>query len=316
MKEQRIGKQHQDAGEQGRYAGEQGPDDPGHGSAGGADADALARSFEVYRSQLRAVAYRVLGSAAEAEDAVQEAWFRLSRTDAGEVENLGGWLTTVVGRVCLDMLRSRRSRAEESLESGPSTAVADEATGPEQDALLADSVGVALLVVLDALTPAERLAFVLHDLFAVPFEEVGGILGRSPAAARQLASRARRRVQGAPAPGADLARQRKVVDAFLAATRDGDFEGLMAVLDPDVVARSAAGVAAGAAQVIAGATSFPHLARLTRVAMVDGALGLVLTTEGRPERVLTFTFVRDRIAAIDIIVAPDDRLSRLTITPA
>ncbi|MFF4750708.1 sigma-70 family RNA polymerase sigma factor [Streptomyces sp. NPDC002514] len=281
--------------------------------AGASEAEALARSFEVYRPRLRAVAYRVLGSAAEAEDAVQEAWFRLSRTDAGRVENLGSWLTTVVGRVCLDMLRSRRSRAEEPLESGPPVAVAD--AGPEQDALLADSVGVALLVVLETLTPAERLAFVLHDLFAVPFEEVAGVLGRTPAAARQLASRARRRVQGAPLPGADLARQRKVVEAFLAATRDGDFEGLLAVLDPDVVARSAAGVTTGAERVVAGATRFPHLAHLTHVALVDGTPGLVMLVDGRPERVLAFTFVHDRIAAIDIVIAPDDRLSRLTVTP-
>ncbi|MFE9610364.1 sigma-70 family RNA polymerase sigma factor [Streptomyces sp. NPDC006012] len=277
------------------------------------EADALARSFEVYRPRLRAVAHRVLGSAAEAEDAVQEAWFRLSRTDAGRVENLGSWLTTVVGRVCLDMLRSRRSRAEEPLESGPPVAVAD--AGPEQDAVLADSVGVALLVVLETLTPAERLAFVLHDLFAVPFEEVAGILGRTPAAARQLASRARRRVQGAPAPGTDLTRQRKVVEAFLAAARGGDFEGLLAVLDPDVVARSAAGVTTGTARVVAGATRFSHLSHLTRVALVDGAPGLVMLVDGRPERVLTFTFVRDRIAAIDIVIAPDDRLSRLSIAP-
>src|SRR5947208_1457345 len=199
-----------------------------------ADNEFLARRFESHRSHLRAVAYRMLGSSAEADDAVQEAWFRLSRSDPRRVDNLGGWLTTVVGRVCLDMLRSRKSRAEEPLESGTGTTrVADAfAADPEQDALLADSVGVALLVVLETLTPAERLAFVLHDLFAVSYEEVAEIVGRSPVAARQLASRARRRVQGAEAHDADLVRQREVVDAFLAAAREGDFEALVELLDP------------------------------------------------------------------------------------
>ncbi|MGV4984411.1 sigma-70 family RNA polymerase sigma factor [Streptomyces sp. NRAIS4] len=276
------------------------------------DDDFLAERFEAYRGHLRAVAFRMLGSAAEAEDAVQEAWFRLSRSDTGEVANLGGWLTTVVGRVCLDMLRSRRSRGEQPLESWQPGSSAE--PDPVQDALLADSVGVALLVVLDTLSPAERLAFVLHDLFGVPFEEVGGILGRSPAAARQLASRARRRVRGAQAPEADLVRQREVVDAFLSAARDGDFDGLLAVLDPDVVARSEVGVTAGAVRVASGAKSFAHLARVAHPALVDGATGLVVYADGRLERALTFTFVDDRITTIDVLTNPAD-LSALTIEP-
>lgn len=275
-----------------------------------ADRDFLADRFEGYRGHLRSVAYRMLGSAAEAEDAVQEAWFRLHRSDTREVENLGGWLTTVVGRVCLDMLRSRRTRGEEPLDTWRPAPSAE--PDPAQDALLADSVGVALLVVLDTLSPAERLAFVLHDLFGVPFEEIGGILGRSPAAARQLASRARRRVRGADAPETDLARQREVVDAFLAAARDGDFDGLLAVLDPDVVARSDAGVTSGAAAVAAGAAGFARLARIARPALVDGATGLVVLVDGRPERVLTFAFAADRITVVDIVTAPD-RLADLTI---
>ncbi|MFE5214168.1 MULTISPECIES: sigma-70 family RNA polymerase sigma factor [unclassified Streptomyces] len=275
-----------------------------------ADRDFLADRFEGYRGHLRSVAYRMLGSAAEAEDAVQEAWFRLHRSDTREVENLGGWLTTVVGRVCLDMLRSRRTRGEEPLDTWRPAPSAE--PDPAQDAVLADSVGVALLVVLDTLSPAERLAFVLHDLFGVPFEEIGGILGRSPAAARQLASRARRRVRGADAPETDLARQREVVDAFLAAARDGDFDGLLAVLDPDVVARSEAGVTSGAAAVAAGAAGFARLARIARPALVDGATGLVVLVDGRPQRVLTFAFAADRITVVDIVTAPD-RLADLTI---
>ncbi|MFF8402752.1 sigma-70 family RNA polymerase sigma factor [Streptomyces sp. NPDC015684] len=275
-----------------------------------ADRDFLADRFEGYRGHLRSVAYRMLGSAAEAEDAVQEAWFRLHRSDTHEVENLGGWLTTVVGRVCLDMLRSRRTRGEEPLDTWRPAPSAE--PDPAQDAVLADSVGVALLVVLDTLSPAERLAFVLHDLFGVPFEEIGGILGRRPAAARQLASRARRRVRGADAPETDLARQREVVDAFLAAARDGDFDGLLAVLDPDVVARSEAGVTSGAAAVAAGAAGFARLARIARPALVDGATGLVVLVDGRPERVLTFAFAADRITVVDIVTATD-RLADLTI---
>ncbi|MFI8232238.1 sigma-70 family RNA polymerase sigma factor [Streptomyces sp. NPDC085900] len=273
------------------------------------DDELLARRFEAHRPHLRAVAYRMLGSAAEADDAVQETWFRLSRSDTGAVENLGGWLTTVVGRVCLDMLRSRRSRAEEPLEPLAGHArVADVSGGadPEQHAVLADSVGVALLVVLETLTPAERLAFVLHDLFAVPYEEVGEIVGRSPVAARQLASRARRRVQGADrVRDGDPGRRRAVVDAFLAAAREGDFEGLVALLDPDVVARSDAGVNTGAMAVAKGASSFRHFAAMARPALVDGATGLAVFVDGRLDRTLAFTFVGDKIAAIDIVTAPE-----------
>ncbi|MGW2725222.1 sigma-70 family RNA polymerase sigma factor [Streptomyces sp. NPDC001492] len=270
-----------------------------------AEKEFLARRFESHRGHLRAVAYRMLGSGAEADDAVQEAWFRLSRTDARQVDNLGGWLTTVVGRVCLDMLRSRKSRAEEPLESGAVAArVADVSGGadPEQDALLADSVGVALLVVLETLTPAERLAFVLHDLFAVSYEEVGEIVGRSPEAARQLASRARRRVQGAEARDADLVRQREVVDAFLAAAREGDFDALVELLDPDVVARTDVGVTTGAAAVAKGASSFRHFGAVSRPALVDGVTGLAVFIDGRLDRTLAFTFVRERIAVIDIVL--------------
>ncbi|MES9521147.1 sigma-70 family RNA polymerase sigma factor [Streptomyces capoamus] len=274
------------------------------------DNDFLAERFETYRGHLRAVAHRMLGSAAEAEDAVQEAWLRLSRSDVREVDNLGGWLTTVVGRICLDLLRSRRTRGEEPLDSRPPAPAGG--PDPAQDALLADSVGLALLVVLDTLSPAERLAFVLHDLFGVPFEEIGGILGRTAPAARQLASRARRRVRGVRAPEADLARQRAVVDAFLAAARDGDFDGLLAVLDPDVVARTEAGVNAGAARVAAGAASFAHLARVARAVLVDGATGLAVFADGRPERVLVFAFAAGRITGIDIVTDPA-RLADLTV---
>ncbi|MFJ4784308.1 sigma-70 family RNA polymerase sigma factor [Streptomyces sp. NPDC088794] len=267
----------------------------------------LALRFESHRSHLRAVAHRMLGSLAEADDAVQEAWFRLVRTDARQVENLGGWLTTVVGRVCLDMLRSRRSRAEEPLEVHarvPAAAGAD----PEQDTLLADSVGVALLVVLETLSPPERLAFVLHDLFGVSYEEIGTVVGRSPVAARQLASRARRRVRGAEAPGAERARQARqwqVVDAFLAATRDGDFAALVELLDPDVIARADTGVTSGATAVAEGARAYGRYARVTRPALVDGVPGIAAFVDDRVERTLTFTFVRDRIAVIDIVTAPD-----------
>ncbi|MFF9003208.1 sigma-70 family RNA polymerase sigma factor [Streptomyces achromogenes] len=274
------------------------------------DNDFLAERFEAYRGHLRAVAYRMLGSTAEAEDAVQEAWVRLSRSGSGEVTNLGGWLTTVVGRVCLDMLRSRRTRGEEPLESRLPAPSGE--PDPAQRALLADSVGLALLVVLDTLSPAERLAFVLHDMFGVPFEEIAGILGRTPASARQLASRARRRVRGVEAPEADLARQRRVVDAFLAAAREGDFEGLLAVLDPDVEARTETGVNSGAADVAAGAVSFAHLARLSRPALIDGAIGLALSADGRVAQVLAFTFAADRITGIDIIADPS-RLAELTV---
>ncbi|MCO8307579.1 RNA polymerase sigma factor SigJ [Streptomyces hygroscopicus] len=288
----------------------------------------LAEGFEAHRGHLRAVAYRMLGSLSEADDAVQEAWLRLSRSDTGAVENLGGWLTTVVGRVCLDMLRSRTARREEPLgvripdpvvsgESGP---------GPEDQALLADSVGLALLVVLETLGPAERLAFVLHDLFGVPFDEIAPIVDRTPAAARQLASRARRRVRGAaPAPDPDLARQREVVDAFLAAARGGDMEGLIALLDPDVVLRADYGGAPaapaprevrGAAAVANQALTFSRLSGsglLTRPALVNGAVGLVSSREGRPFSVLAFTVVDGRIVAIDILADPE-RLDGLDLT--
>ncbi|MFB8176270.1 sigma-70 family RNA polymerase sigma factor [Streptomyces sp. NPDC055966] len=286
-------------------------------TGGNGGLDVLAERFEAYRGHLRAVAFRMLGSAAEAEDAVQETWFRLSRSDTSEVANLGGWLTTVVGRVCLDLLRSRRTRGEQPLDTWEPVASAtqDPAQDPAQDALLADSVGSALLVVLDQLNPAERLAFVLHDLFGVPFEEVGGVLGRTPAAARQLASRGRRRVRGADAPETDLVRQRAVVDAFLAAARDGDFEGLLAVLDPDVLARGEAGTTIGATGVASGAKSFARLAAESRPALVDGATGLVRYVDDRLERALTFTFVADRIATIDIVTDPT-RLAELTIEPA
>ncbi|MFI7410493.1 sigma-70 family RNA polymerase sigma factor [Streptomyces sp. NPDC049627] len=288
------------------------------------DTDFLAQRFEAHRGHLRAVAHRMLGSTAEAEDAVQEAWFRVSRSDTTRVDNLGGWLTTVVGRVCLDMLRSRKSRAEEPLDtaappsSAPAAFASASTAGPEQDAVLADTVGVALLVVLDTLTPAERLAFVLHDLFGVPYDEVGAVVDRTPAAARQLASRARRRVQGAEPPEADRARQRRqreIVDAFLAAARDGDFDGLLDVLDPDVIARTEAGVATGAAAVARGAAMFGgSFAGAARAALVDGAAGFVVLAGGRVERALKFAFVRDRIAVIDIVTDPG-RVSRLDVRP-
>ena len=280
------------------------------------DRDWLAERFEAYRPHLRAVAYRMLGSASEADDAVQEAWLRASRATPAGVDNLGGWLTTVVGRVCLDLLRSRRSRREEPLEAN----LPDRGADPEDEALLAEGVGSALLVVLDTLGPAERLAFVLHDLFAVPFREVAAILGRSEAAARQLASRARRRVQGAQAPEGDRARQRLVVEAFLAASREGDFEALLRLLDPQVVVRAdaaATGTAAprvvrGAAAVASQALGFARRARLARLALVDGAVGLVVTPPGRPSLVLGFTIRRGLISAIDILADPE-RLRRLDV---
>ena len=276
--------------------------------------DYLAERFEENRTHLRAVAYRMLGSASEVDDAVQEAWLRLSRADTTGIDNLGGWLTTVVARVCLDMLRSRKSRREE-----PFTAEAPEpvATGPgwsspEHEALLADSVGLALLVVLNKLTPAERLAFVLHDMFAVPFEEIAPIVGRSATATRQLASRARRRVRsGAAVPDPDLARQREVIDAFLAALRGGDFEGLLAVLDPDVVVRADPAVTSGAPSEVRGAAvwarqavAFGHLAQLVRPALVNGAIGVVMAPNGRLVRALRFTIANGRITEIEVIGEP------------
>ena len=276
------------------------------------DDDFLAERFEAHRGQLRAVARRMLGSAAEAEDAVQETWVRMSRSDTTHVDNLAGWLTTVVGRVCLDMLRSRRSRAEQPLE--PEAPVPATVPDPEQDVLLADSVGSALFVVLDTLTPAERLAFVLHDLFAVPYDEIAGVIGKSPAATRQLASRARRRVRGAQATDTDQARRRELVDAFLAAARGGDFEGLLEVLDPDVVVRTEVGVTTGALAVAKGATSYSrHIVGVAAPVLVEGRTGIALLREGRVERTLAFTFVHDRIAVIDITTDPV-RAARLEIT--
>ena len=283
--------------------------------------DWLAERFAAERPQLRAVAYRMLGSLTDADDAVQEAWIRLSRSDPNAIENLGAWLTTVVGRVCLDMLRTRRSRREEPLDARMPEPIVSSPDGPdpEQEALLADSVGLALLVVLDTLTPAERLAFVLHDMFGVPFDEIGPIVGRSSTAARQLASRARRQVQGAPVPDADLTRQREVVDAFLAAVREGDFDGLLAVLDPDVVSRADRSPLPGLptlrrrAQAVAScAVSFSRLAQFARPALVNGAAGLVVAPEGRPFSVLAFTVARGKIVEIDVILDPV-RLARLDL---
>ncbi|HET6165414.1 MAG TPA: sigma-70 family RNA polymerase sigma factor [Marmoricola sp.] len=270
--------------------------------------DALAEEFEARRSRLRAVAYRMLGSFSEAEDAVQEAWLRLSRADAGDVDNLTAWLTTVVSRICLDQLRARTTRREDPLEARlPDAAVRDEGQpDPEQEAFLADSIGVAMLVVLDELSPAERLAFVLHDLFVLPFADIAPIVERSVDATKMLASRARRRVQAARAvPDPDLARQRMAVDAFQAAARDGDFEALLRVLDPDVVLRNdaAAGVlrvVRGAAAVASGAVTFQQLAAVARPVLVNGVAGVAATIDGRPYSVAVFTVAGDRIVAIDI----------------
>ncbi|MEV6954712.1 sigma-70 family RNA polymerase sigma factor [Streptomyces sp. NPDC051183] len=286
--------------------------------------DWLAKRFEDERTRLRAVAYRILGSLSEAEDAVQEAWLRLSRSDSAEIENLGGWLTTVVGRVCLDMLRTRASRREEPLEVRPvEPAPADAAraarpSDPQAEALLADSVGAAMLVVLDKLTPAERLAFVLHDLFAVPFEDIAAITERTPASARQLASRARRRVRGAETlPQPDLGRQRRIVNAFLSAARGGDFEALLEVLDPDVVARSDNGMAGalsavrGAALVARQAATFAQFAQSAQVALVGGGMGVVARVDGR-FRVMVFTIVEDRITQVSVVMAPAE-VARLDI---
>ncbi len=291
--------------------------------------DLLADRFEEHRTRLKAVAFRMLGSPSEADDAVQEAWLRLGRSDTGGVENLGGWLTTVVSRVCLDMLRSRRSRREDSLEGplgeslgarvpDPIVGRAD-GTDPEHEALLVDSVGLALLVVLETLAPAERLAFVLHDMFAVPFDEIAPVVGRSPTAARQLASRARRRVRGAAtAPDADLGRQREVVDAFLAASRGGDLDALLAVLDPEVVLRADYG-AAGASRVVRGARAvagqaltFSRFAPFARPALVNGAAGVVTAPGREPLSVMGFTVVRGKIVEIDILADPE-RLRRLDL---
>jgi RNA polymerase sigma-70 factor, ECF subfamily len=280
----------------------------------------LAEQFEAHRDHLQRVAYRMLGSTGEADDAVQEAWLRLSRAEAAGIDNLGGWLTTVVARVCLDTLRSRKSRREEPLDGEPQPAAGHErAVDPEREAELADNVGLALLVVLEALAPAERVAFVLHDMFDLPFEEIAPIVGRSPTAARQLASRARRRVHGsAKTSDADVASHRKVVDAFLAAARSGDMAGLLAVLDPDVVLRAdRAAVRLGGVAELSGAAAvaanFKGKAQQARSALVDGALGVVVAPQGRLLLVLNLTFAGDRIAAIYVVADPD-RLEALDLS--
>ncbi len=284
--------------------------------------DLMAEQFEANRTHLRAVAYRMLGSMSEADDAVQEAWLRLSRSDTSGVQNLGGWLTTVVGRVCLDMLRSRKSRREGDLRLPEPIVSREGGIDPEQEALLADSVGLALLVVLETLTPAERLAFVLHDTFGVPFDEIAPIVGRSPVASRQLASRARRRVRGATdVPDADLARQREVADAFLAAARDGDFEALLAVLDPDVVLRVDLGPlpADGSrevrgAEVVAGqALTYSRLDLRMQPALINGVAGYLSMRDGEPFSVGGFTVRNGKIVAIYILADPA-RLSRLDLS--
>jgi RNA polymerase sigma factor (sigma-70 family) len=287
-----------------------------------AESDWLAEGFERNRTRLRAVAYRMLGSFAEADDAVQEAWLRLSRSDASGVDNLAGWLTTIVARVCLNVLRSRHTRREELMGVHVPDPVVSRADGttPEDEALLADSVGLALQVVLETLAPAERLAFVLHDMFDLPFDEIAPMVGRSPATARQLASRARRRVRGADVqtPDPDLARQREVVDAFFAAAHHGDLDALVAVLDPDVVLRSdggtahpeASGVLHGAAAVAGRALMVAQPSALKRPALVNGAAGVVITLGGQPVAVMGFTVSRGKIAEIDVIIDPE-RLGRL-----
>jgi RNA polymerase sigma-70 factor (ECF subfamily) len=288
------------------------------------DQNWLAERFEANRSHLRGVAFRMLGSLTDADDAVQEAWIRLSRTDTSDVENLRAWLTTVVGRVCLNMLRSRKTRREASLETRLPDPIVSPETGmdPEQEALLGDSIGLAMLVVLESLTPAERVAFVLHDVFAVPFDEIAPVVGRTPTAARQLASRARRRVQGAPLPDVDLDGQWAVVDAFLAAARDGDFERLLAVLDPDVVVRSDGGVARpalislvrGAQAVAEQAMIFRRFAETSTRILVNGTPGgIAWNPDGSPFAVLAMTVKGGRIVAIDVLADPD-RLGHLDLT--
>ena len=277
--------------------------------------DCLAERFEEQRTHLRAVAYRMLGSQAEADDAVQDTWMRASGTETNEVENLGGWLTTIVARVCLNMLRSRNVRREESLEVHlPDPVISPvEELGPESEALLADSVGLALLVVLDSLVPAERLAFVLHDMFELPFDEIAPMVGRSPTATRQLASRARRRVRRAEIPDSDIARQRTVVDAFFLAARSGDFDALVALLHPDVILRVDSGPSRPAAStIVRGAAAVARQARLganpaavLHPALINGAAGVVITLDGRPHGVMAFTVVNDQVVELDIIADPE-----------
>lgn len=284
----------------------------------------LTERFEEHRARLRAVAYRMLGSFSEADDAVQDAWMRVSRADTSGVENLDGWLTTVVARVCLNMLRSRDRRREEPLNIRVPDPIVTTESGvdPEQEAVLADSVGLALLVVLETLTPAERLAFVLHDMFGLPFDEIAPMIERSPAAARQLASRARRRVRGqAPAPDRNLARQREVVDAFFAASRDGDFDALLAVLDDDVVLRSDGGrkrprltlTVQGARAVAEQAFVGRQLGPFVRPALINGTAGAVVVTRGGPMSVMAFTVTEGKIVAIDVLADPE-RLNQLDLS--
>ncbi|MEU1421516.1 MULTISPECIES: sigma-70 family RNA polymerase sigma factor [unclassified Kitasatospora] len=293
--------------------------------------ECLAGQFEEHRLQLRAVAYRMLGSLSEAEDAVQETWLKLDRSDVSAVQNLGAWLTTVVGRVCLDLLRSRTARREDPLD-GPdgqegAVRLPDPVVGafgvvdPEQELLMADSVGIALMIVLDTLAPAERLAFVLHDLFAVPFDEIAPILGRTSASTRQLASRARRRVQGAaPAQDGDLNRRREVVDAFLSAARGGDFDALLALLDPGIVARSDGGalrpstLRRGAAEVASQAITFARFAENARPVLVNGAPGVLSFADGKPLSLMAFTIRDGRVTALDILTDPE-RLARIDLGP-
>jgi RNA polymerase sigma-70 factor (ECF subfamily) len=288
------------------------------------DLDDLPAIFEQNRTHLHAVAYRMLGSSSEADDAVQEGWLRLSRADTSEVDNLAGWLTTVVARVCLDMLRSRKARRADSLSVHVPDPILSRDPGidPEHEAVLADSVGLALLVVLEMLAPAERLAFVLHDMFGVPFEEIAPMVDRSPDAARQLASRARRRVQGAATvPDTDLAGQRRVVDAFFAAARDGDFDALVAVLDPDIVLRSDGGamrpevsvIRRGAETVARQALMFSSLSPFVRPALVNGAAGVVVAPDGKAVSVMAFTVAGGKIAAIDVLADPE-RLAELDLS--
>jgi RNA polymerase sigma factor (sigma-70 family) len=282
----------------------------------------LARQFEDHRPHLRAVAYRMLGSLSEADDAVQDAWLRLSRADTSEVENLRGWLTTIVGRVALNMLRARKTRREQPLDVRVPDPIIDspDDTDPEHEAMLADSVGLALLVVLETLTPAERLAFVLHDMFAVPFEEIARIVERSPEATRQLASRARRRVHGAaPVPDADLTAQWEVVEAFLAAAREGDFDALVAVLDPDVVLRADGGLT-GLSEHLRGAETVARQAQLwsrvdltTRLVLVNGAAGAVAFLHGQPFSIAAVTIKNGKIVEIDFLTDPE-RIAQLDLT--
>jgi RNA polymerase sigma-70 factor, ECF subfamily len=287
------------------------------------DRDWLAAQFEEQRPHLRRVAYRMLGSLDESEDAIQEAWLRLNRTDGKAIENLGGWLTTVVGRVCLDKLRARRARREDSADGWlPEPIVSvDDQVDPEQEALIADSVGLALLVVLETLSPAERLAFVLHDMFAVPFDEIASILDRSPDAVRQLASRGRRRVRGArPEPDVDLAEQRRVADAFMKASREGDFEGLLAVLDPDVVVRADRSIPKGAPLEVRGARNvaeralyFRQLAEFAQPVLVNGAAGFLVAPQGQLFAVAALTVVGGKITEMDFVTDPD-KLLKLTLS--